>query len=197
MAILRAGPFASSSVNFINQPTTVTQSILPVNCAKDTSSSSWPWKCYINVDGSNNDIESYSNGFPSISRTKTETIQVGDSLIIDIYFEFYVQCSSDITFTMTYNLSATTPTFPFSSALVYAEAYASNERSDGSNYVIVEESKANGGSGGGVTASLSGSETITVSASSEPQKVSFIASGVSGGNIEDSAGSVSLSFSIS
>ena len=44
MAILRAGPFASSSDSFLNEPVTPSVSIVPVNCANDTSSSAWPWK---------------------------------------------------------------------------------------------------------------------------------------------------------
>ena len=43
-AILRAGPFASSSDRFLNEPDEPSPSILPVNCANDTSSSAWPWK---------------------------------------------------------------------------------------------------------------------------------------------------------
>jgi hypothetical protein len=43
MAILRAGPFASSSDSFLNEPVNPSASIVPVNCANDTSSSAWPW----------------------------------------------------------------------------------------------------------------------------------------------------------
>ena len=78
MAILRAGPFASSSDSFLDEPTAATRSTLPVNCAKDTSSSSWPWKCYVLVDGSNDDLESYLSGFQSVSRTISESILLGD-----------------------------------------------------------------------------------------------------------------------
>ena len=187
MAILRAGPFASSSDSFLDEPTTATSSTLPVNCAKDTSSSSWPWKCYVLVDGSNNDIESYLSGFQSISRNKSGSIPAGDDITVEVVFQFYVQCLSDITFTMAYNLSATSPAFPFSTAFVEVSANGFSE-SDG---------RADDGTGTGVTASLSGSETITISASTKPQKVSFFAHAESGGNIEDSSGSVSLSFSFS
>jgi len=187
MAILRAGPFASSSDSFLDEPTTVTSNTFPVNCAKDTSSSSWPWKCYVNVDGSNNDIESYLNGFQSISRTKSGSILAGGSIEVFIDFEFYVQCSSDITFSITYNLSATSPAYPFSVAFVDVIA---NGFSD-SDY------REDDGTGTGVTASLSGSETITISASTKPQKVFFSVLGSSGGAIGDSSGSVSLSLSFS
>ena len=187
MAILRAGPFASSSDSFLDEPTTVTSSTLPVNCAKDTSSSSWPWKCYVLVDGSNNDLESYLSGFQSISRTKSGSIPAGGNINVEVSFEFYVQCSSDITFTMTYDLSATSPASPFSTASVDVVANGFSDSDD----------RADDGTGTGVTASLSGSETITISASTKPQKVFFSVSGHSGGAIEDSSGSVSLSLSFS
>jgi len=186
MAILRAGPFASSSDSFLDEPTTVTSGTLPVNCAKDTSSSSWPWKCYVLVDGSNDDLESYLSGFQSISRTKSGSIPAGDDITVEVSFEFYVQCLSDITFTMAYNLSATSPAFPFSGAGVY---WAANGFSDSDVRSTEDESS--------VTASLSGSKTITISASTKPQKVSFYALAESGGAIEDSSGSVSLSLSFS
>ena len=187
MAILRAGPFASSSDSFLDVPTTVTSSTLPVNCAKDTSSSSWPWKCYVLVDGSNNDLESYLSGFQSISRNKSGSIPAGDNLRVEVSFEFYVQCSSDITFTMAYNLSAISPAYPFSTASVGVSA---NGFGDSDN-------RADDGTGTGVTASLSGSETITISASTKPQKVFFSVSGQSGGALSSSSGSVSLSLSFS
>jgi len=187
MAILRAGPFASSSDSFLDVPTTVTSSTLPVNCAKDTSSSSWPWKCYVLVDGSNNDLESYLSGFQSISRNKSGSIPAGDNLRVEVSFEFYVQCSSDITFTMAYNLSAISPAYPFSTASVGVSANGFSDSDD----------RADDGTGTGVTASLSGSETITIPASTKPQGVSFLAIAQSGGAIEDSSGSVSLSLSFS
>ena len=49
-AILRAGPFASSSYSFLNEqdPLIVGNfadvSVYPVNCANYTSSSAWPWR---------------------------------------------------------------------------------------------------------------------------------------------------------
>jgi hypothetical protein len=49
-AILRAGPFASSSDSFLNEqdPLIVGSfanvSVYPVNCANTTSSSAWPWR---------------------------------------------------------------------------------------------------------------------------------------------------------
>ena len=43
-AILRAGPFASSSDSFLDKPDPAVYDIFPVNCANDTSSSTWPWR---------------------------------------------------------------------------------------------------------------------------------------------------------
>jgi len=49
-AILRAGPFASSSDSFLNEQdplivgSLANVSVYPVNCANTTSSSAWPWR---------------------------------------------------------------------------------------------------------------------------------------------------------
>lgn len=43
-AILRAGPFASTSNYFLNEPSPYNGNMYPVNCANTTSSSAWPWK---------------------------------------------------------------------------------------------------------------------------------------------------------
>ena len=51
-AILRAGPFASSSDSFLNQPDEPSALIDPVNCANNTSSSNWPWR-YNDIVGKN------------------------------------------------------------------------------------------------------------------------------------------------
>ena len=195
MAILRAGPYYNGSI-FYDAPSTPSSSILPVNCAKDTSSANWPWKCYVNVNGSNNDTEGYFNGFQSISRSK-EVPVLGPAgyIYMSIVFYFYVQCSSEITFTVNYDLEATTPAFPFSLANVYVSAYGGSGSVEDSDSVEDYEGDLDGTS---LTASVSGSQTFTVPASIKPQKVSFLADAYSGGNIVDATGagvSLALSFS--
>lgn len=68
MAILRAGPFASSSDSFLDSGT-------PVNCANDTSSSAWPWKYN---DGVTKSLETHTGcetggGGETIPTTSTST----------------------------------------------------------------------------------------------------------------------------
>lgn len=46
MPIKRAGPFASYSDSFLDEPTSVTPFVLPVNCAKSYSPT-WPFKGYV------------------------------------------------------------------------------------------------------------------------------------------------------
>ena len=197
MAILRAGPYYNGGI-FYDEPSTPSASILPVNCAKDTSSANWPWKCYVNVDGSDNDIREYSSGFQSISRSKSvPVLGPGGYINVEIAFRFYVQCSSDITFNVNYDLSATTPAYPFSSAYVGVEGYApysgSSGVSDGENATDLFGDL----DGTSLTASVNGSQTFTVPASIKPQPVYILAYAFSGDNVGDATGagvSLSLSF---
>ena len=46
MAILRAGPFARSSDSFVDEPEEENRSILPVNCAND-STDFWPFRVFM------------------------------------------------------------------------------------------------------------------------------------------------------
>lgn len=188
--ILRAGPYASPSGSFLDEPSVASSDVLPVNCAKDTNSANWPWLCYVKVSaGSDFNVEGYSSGFQSKSISRSEIIPAGDFLSAYIEFGFYVQCSSDITFTMNYDLSATAPAFPFTEAGVSVSA------GGGSGNVGDSDSFIDSGVGLGGTASVSGSKTFTVPASIKPQGVVFIASAYTGGSLQSGFGSVSLSLS--
>ena len=183
MAILRAGPFASTVDSFLDEPGSAIPGVVPVNCAKDRSSSSWPWKCYVSVG----DIQNYLNGFQSLSRNESENIPEWDSLSVAIKFAFYVQCSEEITFTMTYDLSATSPANYFATASVQV---STNGFSD-------YESESDEGFGTAVTASITGSRTITIPKSVKPQYVSFFAYASSVASLDGGNGSVDLSLSFS
>tara|TARA_A100000171_G_scaffold52780_1_gene73017 strand:+ start:842 stop:1429 length:588 start_codon:yes stop_codon:yes gene_type:complete len=194
MAILRAGPYYNGGI-FDNEPSTPSSSFLPVNCAKDTSSANWRWKCYVNVNGSDNDTEGYSSGFQSISRSKEVPLMgPGEDIDVSILFYFYVQCSSAITFTVNYDLEATSPAYPFSVAGVGVHASGGSGSFGDYDSVSDDEGDLDGTS---LTASVSGSGTITVPKSIKPQLVTFSAYAGSGGNVGDATGagvSLSLSF---
>ena len=116
---------------------------------------------------------------------------------MEIAFRFYVQCSSEITFNVNYDLSATTPAFPFSVADVGVEGYAPYSGSSGVSDFDSVSDDAGDLNGTSLTASVSGSGTITVPESIKPQLVSFSAGASSGGNVGSATGagvSLSLSF---
>ena len=118
----------------------------------------------------------------------------GESIDVSIVFRFYVQCSSAITFTVSYNLSATSPAFPFSVASVGVSAGGGSGSVSDYDSVSDDEGDLDGT---GLTASVSGSQTFTVPESIKPQLVSFSAGATSGGNVGDATGagvSLSLSF---
>lgn len=73
-AILRAGPFASSSNSFLDEPGTPSSSFIPVTCANDTSSSVWPWK-YLEVQDIANVTHTGcdAGGLPTSSTSNTVT----------------------------------------------------------------------------------------------------------------------------
>ena len=68
MAILRAGPFASSTESFLNEPATLDTDTQPVNCAMDASSTNWQWK-YLNKGS--DFILTIKNGFPSDNQSNS------------------------------------------------------------------------------------------------------------------------------
>tara|TARA_R110000850_G_scaffold217401_1_gene343099 strand:- start:101 stop:631 length:531 start_codon:yes stop_codon:yes gene_type:complete len=109
MAILRAGPFAISSNSFFDEPATASLTILPVNCAKDTSSASWPWKRrqfrQIRDNSGLNTIQTYQNGLPSDSESEI-TGTGGTSPRIALSASWRYQAVND--FNITFNYSVTT-----------------------------------------------------------------------------------------
>jgi len=68
MAILRAGPFASSSDSFLDESSPALATILPVNCASDATSEDWPWRFAFETRSDGDDpVASYVDGLPDVS----------------------------------------------------------------------------------------------------------------------------------
>jgi hypothetical protein len=180
MAIRRAGPFASITDSFRDEPATPSSGIPPVNCARDTTSVSWPWKHYkriSNSEDSGQDVLDYVSGFPSVSASYTSSSgDEGGGIVSE--FSFACQCVDETVFTLSYNLSASQP---FELAQVGVT-------------VTIDNVTDFNDSDSGPTASVSGSTTITIQKSVVPThiKVLLISQEVSTVN----GGSASMSASI-
>lgn len=121
-AILRAGPFATSTDSFLN-------SGIPVNCANDTSSSAWPWRYVVStsesvtnhigweVDPDGNDAPTFDSNSNTTQQLKTvtesfsATESFSESLSLNtnveaqvgIVFNFAYQSVEDFDITVNYN----------------------------------------------------------------------------------------------
>ena len=166
MAILRAGPEASSSDSFLDSGT-------PVNCANDTSSLNWPWQ-YINTvskvitthtgcvstpNGSVPDTETTTTNNSNVE-TATGNFSISSSgtsnhaTTVDIGFEFAYQATQSFDIKITYNGSAS----------------GGPEIIDSSSNIRFSDSETGGGASG--FPSLSGSVTRTLPASVVPASYS-------------------------
>lgn len=124
-AILRAGPFASTSSSFLNEPNPFDGSIHPVNCANDISSSAWPWKYNESISKTlttHTGCESTPNGDVPVTSTSTSSVglvetatgnfTISDSVSsnkevrLDISLGFAYQATQSFDIKITYNISA-------------------------------------------------------------------------------------------
>tara|TARA_R110000850_G_scaffold29153_3_gene80707 strand:+ start:2870 stop:3406 length:537 start_codon:yes stop_codon:yes gene_type:complete len=107
MAILRAGPFAISSNSFFDEPATAGLTILPVNCAIDTSSASWPWKRYesrqFRGPDSISTTQSYKNGLPSDSQAVQGGGTGATAARVSLLSSWEYQATQDFNITFTYS----------------------------------------------------------------------------------------------
>tara|TARA_R110002153_G_scaffold108695_1_gene249287 strand:+ start:33 stop:530 length:498 start_codon:yes stop_codon:yes gene_type:complete len=147
MAILRAGPFASSTDSFLDEPVTPTaSSALPVNCAmNDWVVDSWRAKkriLYFVFFGPDDETITYEDG-PTLGASFVET---PGAFLSAAVIEFMYQAAEDTTFTVTYSASGTDP--------------EANVSVGGSN-VFTDSG----------TSSISGTETITLPAAIVPAAV--------------------------
>ena len=168
MAILRAGPFATSSSSFLDEPVTPTFSTLPVNCAKDTTSTDWPWRHY---QVSTNVTKSYENGLPSL----TDSSSGGNDEIINGSIYFMYQAVEAFTMELSYTASASTAGGFFDTSEVSINVFV------GGNFLFGESDSDTDASGQPTSASISGTETINLPASVLPKivRLSIDASGTS------------------
>jgi len=185
MAILRAGPFASVTDSFLNEPGSPSAGITPVNCAKDTSSTNWPWSYYkeiSNSEDSGQDVDDYLVGLPSVSASYTSS-SGDEGGIITSRFSFSCQCASEIVFSLTYDLSAS-QSFEF--AFVSIEVFINNA-SDFSD----SDSEYRG------TASLSGTRDITIQKSVVPTQIKVVLNAQENSTVNGGSASISCSLSFS
>lgn len=142
-AILRAGPFATSSDSFVDEPLVANSSTLPVNCANDTSSSTWPWKYSLSSSFSKNvhtgweetspddydailsssfdSNSSYQNATNNFSVARTESTNF--SALVSIGFRFYYQAVENFNITINYSGSISSGTSGTSSGIAVSDIY--------------------------------------------------------------------------
>jgi hypothetical protein len=104
MAILRAGPFASSTDSFLDEPETITVfSPLPVNCAmSDWVNHSWR---ALKIIAENDDIiRTYEDG-PTLEASFDDP---GSFVFGFAGIQFMYQAAEDTTFTVTYSADTVT-----------------------------------------------------------------------------------------
>lgn len=184
MPILRAGPFASSSDSFLDEPDPADVSIVPVNCAKDTTSANWEWKHFkesLNVPAQ------YANAFPDLS--DSETFNSTGEIIARAAFAY--QAVSDFDVDLTYSLSASTSGGFFDKSSVEIDVTLDNS----SIFSVNDEDEDTDGTGRVTSASISGTVTLTLKASVVPLivRITLIASVGSLADGNDVSISVSLS----
>ena len=173
MAILRAGPYASSIDSFLNE-LTPQFGLTPVNCAMDTSSTAWPWRYLFR---GNDDIYTYEDGLPSDSQSDTGSLAAGGS-----NSNWRYQASVATSFDLTYDVQANG-----------AEEFDTVDISVSINGSVVFSDGSTSNPGDGAI-SISGTETINLPIAVVPTLVSISASFFAEG---DAAGSGSLSYTVS
>ena len=156
MAILRAGPFASSTNSFLDEPVTPTRNILPVNCAmNDWVNDSWRAAkriLYAVFFEPEDDTVTYEDG-PTLEASFVET---PGAFLSVAAIEFRYQAAEDTGFTVTYSASGVDPqlTVVIAGSTVFSDYDAS---------------------------SISGTETITLPATIVPAAVNVNISSFSSG----------------
>ena len=125
-AILRAGPFATSSDSFVNKPLVANSSTLPVNCANDPTSPTWPWQYLLTTrvsatnhtgwedtpggespetSSSLNTTNTYETTTGNFSKNASVNTNLEASSSVSLFF--YYQAVEDFQITITYNGTVT------------------------------------------------------------------------------------------
>lgn len=174
MEIRRAGPFATISDSFVDEPSFVSSSYLPVNCAADSSSTFWPWKRLeyrqIRDDSGTTTTRTYETGLPSDSALNIQRDTTsGPRISISSQWKYQASQSFDLSFT--YSAS-------------------SDDTGSCSASVIVDGVQVFFDSG---DPSIGGSTTVTLAASVVPVSVSVTA-GVTGSQDSTISASYGVTF---
>ena len=87
--ILRAGPFATSSSSFVNQPSSFTgpgaRNTYPVNCAHDRTAANWNWK-YLAFTAEDPATGTLRNASTSAAGGNDQTSHTGSGVALDNFY---------------------------------------------------------------------------------------------------------------
>lgn len=179
MAILRAGPFAQFSAGvsdaFLDEPDTPLFNLAPVNCAKDDSSAIWAWKHALEIESTDDAaVTTYVEGLIEVDETSSPSSDPFANSS-NVRAGFFYQAVEDFDIELEYNISVTGAS---SGASVQIDAGSFTD-SDSSPF--------------GSSASISGTETINLTAAVVP---TFFEIAGSGGYDAD-GGTINITYSIS
>ena len=150
MAILRAGPFATPSSSFVDQPDPPAGAV-PVNCALD-SSDSWPWRARHGIGFSNITYEESG----TIAHESTSAADVQTAVFIQFYYQAVMVSSMEFSYYREFRGSNPVATFSVSV--------------DGSTEYSDSDSDAS-------TAIVSGTGSVTLPAAVKPVRVQLFCGG--------------------
>ena len=181
MAILRAGPFGSILDFFVDEPTTPNALNLPINCAKDDSSTNWVWKFLQDLPTA---ALTYEDGLVDIDESFVDPV----SEVIIVRWRY--QAAEDFTLNLSYNITASTTGdgFDDSQVRIRIDVNGVEEFSD------IDTDSDDTGTGRATSASLVGTESITLPASVVPSIV-FIRAETTTVTTGDAIGNITYSIS--
>jgi hypothetical protein len=179
MPILRSGPFATATQFKEDEPSTPSRFTTPVNCGIYSGSSDWPFRYYFAEAGGS--YETASINASQVSESVTGSFIEGDMIA------FSYQSVQDITFTGTYNVTAT----PSQQSDV--QFTISTDNPSGPGTVVLFDDRDDSSSLT-VGASISGSFSVTLVQTATPKRVLFFVL-ANGGN-GPSATSASITFNL-
>lgn len=157
--VIRCGQFASSTSSFLTEPSPADEQILPVNCEmKDWSTDTW--KAHAEIHDSETETGEYITG-PSLSDS------AADDDVAIVRYRFRYQATVDSSFELTYAAESNGLSATISAAV-------SNIIVNVNGFIVFFDTDT------GINASVSGSEAITLPASTLPAIVSIDCQGANG-----------------
>lgn len=170
MAILRAGPFATSSSSFVNQPSSFTgpgaRNTYPVNCAHDRTAANWNWK-YLAFTAEDPATGTLRNASTSAAGGNDQTSHTGSGVALDNFYsivKYSYQASIAESKNIQYSASAVFQ--GISGRKIQIQIVVDNELK------FSDESSASTGSGT-ETLSISGTASVDMKASVVPSVVTI------------------------